>query len=59
MRQVAEDKSWPVFYYEDLYVDHNMDEIKHMFDYVGIDMDETKVYDFIISNKRRVRIDPS
>jgi hypothetical protein len=59
MRQVAEDKSWPVFYYEDLYVDHNMDEIKRMFDYVGIDMDEAKVYDFIISDKRRVRIDPS
>jgi len=59
MRQVAEDKSWPIFYYEDLYLDHNMDEIKRMFDYIGIDMDETKVYDFIISDKRRVRIDPS
>jgi hypothetical protein len=59
MRQVAEDKSWPVFYYEDLYVDHNMDEINRMFDYIGIVMDEAKVYDFIISDKRRVRIDLS
>jgi hypothetical protein len=59
MTQVALERSWPIFYYEDLYLDHNMDEIKRMFDYVGIDMDETKVYDFIISDKRRVRIDPS
>jgi hypothetical protein len=59
MRQVAKDKSWPVFYYEDLYVDHNMDEIKRMFDYAEIVMDEAKVYDFIISDKRRVRIDLS
>ena len=49
----------PLFYYEDLYVDHNMDEIKRMFDYVEIVMDEAKVYDFIISDKRRVRIDLS
>jgi hypothetical protein len=36
-----------------------MDEIKRMFDYAEIVMDEAKVYDFIISDKRRVRIDPS
>ena len=58
MRQVAEDKSWPVFYYEDLYVDHNMDEINRMFDYIEVTPDESKIYDFIISNKRKVRIDP-
>jgi len=59
MTQVALERSWPIFYYEDLYLDHNMDEIKRMFDYVEIVMDEAKVYDFIISDKRKVRIDLS
>ena len=44
--------------YEDLYVDHNMDEINRMFDYIEVIPDESKIYDFIISNKRKVRIDP-
>jgi hypothetical protein len=58
MSIITEKKSWPIFYYEDLYVDHNMNEIKRMFDYLEIVMDDKIVYDFIISDKRKVRIDP-
>jgi hypothetical protein len=58
MKLIVEEKSWPIFYYEDLYVDHNMEEIKRMFDYLEIEMDDKKIYDFIISDKRKVRIDP-
>ena len=58
MKKIAEEKSWPMFYYEDLFVDHNMEEIKRMFDYIGLEMDEKKVYDFIISDAMKVRIDP-
>jgi hypothetical protein len=58
MKLIVEEKSWPIFYYEDLYVDHNMKEIKRMFDYLEIAMDDKKIYDFIISDKRKVRIDP-
>lgn len=58
MEKLAKEKSWPIFYYEDLYVDHNMEEIKRMFDYLELEMDDQKVYDFIISDKRKVRIDP-
>jgi hypothetical protein len=58
MKSIAEKKSWPIFYYEDLYVDHNMEEIKRMFDYLELVMDDKKIYDFIISDKRKVRIDP-
>jgi hypothetical protein len=35
-----------------------MEEIKRMFDYLEIEMDDKKIYDFIISDKRKVRIDP-
>jgi len=59
MTQVALERSWPIFYYEDLYLDHNMNEINRMFNYAEIVMDEAKVYDFIISDKRKVRIDLS
>ena len=58
MKLIVEEKLWPIFYYEDLYVDHNMEEIKRMFDYLEIAMDDKKIYDFIISDKRKVRIDP-
>ena len=57
MKSITEKKSWPIFYYEDLFVDHNSEEIKRMFDYLEIVMDDKKVYDFIISDRRKVRID--
>jgi hypothetical protein len=58
MLELANDNNLPVFYYEDLYIDHNMDEIKRIFDYLEIEMNEKLVYDFIISDERKVRIDP-
>lgn len=58
MRDVADQNSWPIFYYEDLFVNHSHEEIKRMLEYAGIEIDESVIYDFILSNKRKVRIDP-
>lgn len=58
LEKSAKDNNWPMFYYEDLFIDHNTGEIKRMFDYVGIEMNEDLVQDFIISDARKVRIDP-
>lgn len=58
MSSIAENNNWPIFYYEDLFVDHNMDEIKRMLEYIEVEIDEDVIYDYIISDKRKVRIDP-
>lgn len=49
---------YPLFYYEDIFTDHNMDELKRLFDYIGIDMRMDLVEEWVLNKKRRVRIDP-
>lgn len=58
MKKFADDNNLPMFYYEDLFIDHNAEEIKRVFDYMGIEMNKKLVHDFIISDERKVRIDP-
>jgi hypothetical protein len=59
LKNLAEKEDWPMFYYEDLFVDHNFSEIERMFNYLELKIDDNKIQDFIISDKRKVRIDPS
>jgi hypothetical protein len=59
LRLLAERENWPMFYYEDLFIDHNFAEIERMFNYLELKIDDDKIQDFIISDKRKVRIDPN
>jgi hypothetical protein len=58
MRELAVNNNLPIFYYEDLFINHDMKEIKRIFDYLEIEMNEELVYNFIISDERKVRINP-
>ena len=46
---------FPLFYYEDLYVDKNMDKINELFDYIGIKPVQEYMDFFIFSDARKVR----
>jgi hypothetical protein len=59
LKILAEKENWPMFYYEDLFIDHNFAEIQRMFSYLELEIDNNKIQDFIISDKRKVRIDPN
>jgi hypothetical protein len=59
LRILAERKNWPMFYYEDLFIDHNFAEIERMSNYLELKIDDDKIQDYIISDKRKVRIDPN
>ena len=58
MTSIAEQNSWPIFYYEDLFVYHSISEIEKMLEYIGVEIENDVIYDYIISDKRKVRIDP-
>jgi hypothetical protein len=48
---------FPIFYYEDIFLNHNIDNIKKLFVYLDIELDINKFSDYIVSDKRKVRID--
>jgi hypothetical protein len=53
----AEKYNHPVFYYEDLFLEHNIESAKKIFNHFNIEMD-FNIYENYVDNKRRVRIDP-
>jgi hypothetical protein len=46
-------------YLVSLFIDHNFAEIERMFNYLELKIDDDKIQDFIISDKRKVRINPN
>jgi hypothetical protein len=50
--------NYPLFYYEDIFIDYNMDELKRLFDYINIEMKMILINEFVLNKERRVRIDP-
>ena len=49
-------KSFPMFYYEDIFVEKNRDVINSLFEYINIEPIETFIQQHIISEDRKVRI---
>ena len=45
-----------IYYYEDIFVNKNMDTINEIFSYLGVEMDENIINEFIISEDRKVRL---
>lgn len=50
--------NYPLFYYEDIFTKHNINELERLFNYIGIEMRMDLVEDWVFNKKRRVRIDP-
>ena len=49
-------KHYPMFYYEDIFVEKNREIINSLFEYVNIQPNEKFIQDHIISNTKKVRI---
>jgi LPS sulfotransferase NodH len=47
----------PIFYYEDIFLEHDTDVIKNLLEYLGMELLLDKYNEFILSPDRRVRIE--
>jgi len=56
---ISQNKGYPIFYYEDIFLNHNVEDIKKLFVYLGMELDINHFNEYIVSNKRKVRIEKS
>lgn len=55
--EIAKTYNKKVYYYEDIFIEHNLDLIKEIFDEINITINDDLINKWIISNERKVRID--
>lgn len=57
LNDIAYTNNFPIFYYEDIFLNHNMKVVKKLFEYLGMDLDVEMYNKYVISNELQVRID--
>jgi hypothetical protein len=57
LNDIAYTNNLPIFYYEDIFLNHNMKIVKKLFEYLGMDLDMEMYNKYVISNELQVRID--
>lgn len=45
-----------IYYYEDIFIYHNMNEINEIFDFLGLKLNEKYLFEYVISKEKKVRI---
>jgi hypothetical protein len=56
LNDIAYTNNFPIFYYEDIFLNHNMKVVKKLFEYLGMDLDAEMYNKYVISNELQVRI---
>ena len=57
LNDIAYTNNFPIFYYEDIFLNHNMTVVKKLFEYLEMDLDVEMYNKYVISNELQVRID--
>jgi hypothetical protein len=57
LKEISSINNFPIFYYEDIFLEHNKNVIKNLLEYLGIELLLDKYNEFILSPDRRVRIE--
>jgi hypothetical protein len=57
LNDIAYTNNFPIFYYEDIFLNHNMKIVKKLFEYLGMDLDMEMYNKYVISNELQVKID--
>ena len=57
LNDIAYTNNFPIFYYEDIFLNHNMKVVKKLFEYLEMDLDVEMYNKYVISNELQVRID--
>jgi hypothetical protein len=56
-KHVFSQKGYPIFYFEDLFIDKNVDTISNLFSYLNLDLRNDLIQKYIISDSFKIRID--
>ena len=57
LKEISDINNFPIFYYEDIFLEHNIDVINDLLEYLGLELNTKNYNEFISSNTRRVRIE--
>lgn len=56
LHSISNQHNFPLFYYEDIFVEHNKSYIEDLFKYLDIELNDTHYEEYVLSAYRRVRI---
>ena len=59
LKKISNTNNFPIFYYEDIFLEHNLDTINTLLEYLGLELNMEKYNEFILSSYKRVRIEKS
>lgn len=59
LKEISNINNFPIFYYEDIFLEHNMETINNLLKYLGMKLNTKYYNEFILSSYRRVRIEKS
>ena len=54
---ISQNKGYPIFYYEDIFLEYNIDVVKNMLEYLGIEYNQSCIDEWINSPYKKVRIE--
>jgi hypothetical protein len=57
LHTISSKQKFPMFYYEDIFLEKSRKHIEELFSYLGIELNEDNYKEYILSPYRRVRID--
>jgi hypothetical protein len=57
LSEISKEQNIPIFYYEDIFLEHDMDVVKNILGYLGMELIFEEYDKFILSPHRRVRIE--
>jgi len=56
LHNISSNQKFPIFYYEDIFLEKNRKHIEELFSYLDMEVDESNYMEWILSPDRRVRI---
>jgi hypothetical protein len=59
LKEISDANNFPIFYYEDIFLEHDLDTINTLLQYLGLELNMEKYNEFILSSYKRVRIEKS
>jgi hypothetical protein len=59
LKEISNINNFPIFYYEDIFLEYNMETINNLLKYLGTELNTKYYNEFILSSYRRIRIEKS
>jgi hypothetical protein len=57
LKEISNINNFPIFYYEDIFLEYNMETINNLLKYLGLELNKIHYKNFILSPNMRVRVE--